>query len=249
MIFDFHARLNRQLNATGALIATMDDTGIDRAAVSAGGLLDLDRLSEQIATGGRCDARADNDRLRRRCARSNGRLVPFFFADPARDVAEYRAVAGDYRGLEVSPAVHGCRFSDPGVAALVTTAAAAGHPVYTVCLDQDGSRTADLVSLARRFPRVTFVFGHCGYTGLDAAGLARVAPCPNIVAETSGCFTAIARLALDRLGPRRVLFGTEYPLQHPRVEIAKLDALGLSPSDRDLVCHANACRLIGEECP
>jgi predicted TIM-barrel fold metal-dependent hydrolase len=148
--------------------------------------------------------------------------------------------------LEISPAVHGFRLDDPAVAALAATAAAAGHPVYVVCLGRDGTRTADLVDLARCFPPVTFVHGHCGFTGLDADGLALVAAQPNIVVETSGCFTAIARLAVARLGAERVVFGTEFPLQAPPVELAKLAALGLGADELAMVACGNAARLLGE---
>jgi uncharacterized protein len=246
-MFDFHARLGPGPDAAGALLAAMDGAGIERAAVSAGGLLDLDRLSTQIADGGRSDVAVDNGRTLALCEGTGGRLLPFFFADPCRDVAAYRAAGPGYRGLEISPAVHGFRLDDPAVATLVEIAAAARHPVYVVCLAHPGTRTSDLVALARRFPEVTFVYGHCGHTGLDASGLAAIAPCPNIVAETSGCYTAVAGLALRRLGAKRVLFGTEYPLQHPRVEIVKLAAVEMSPADRHLVMSANACRLLGEE--
>lgn len=246
-MFDFHARLGAGPDAAGALLAAMDGTGIERAAVCAGGLLDLDRLSVQVAHGGRSEVAADNERTLALCAGTGGRLLPFFFADPCRDVAAYRAGAARFRGLEISPAVHGFRLDDPGVHALVEVAAGARHPVYVVCLAHPGTRTGDLVALARRFPEVTFVYGHCGHTGLDASGLAEIAPLPNIVAETSGCYTVVAGLALRRLGPERVVFGTEYPLQHPRVEVAKLAAVPMSRADRHLVMSANACRLLGEE--
>jgi len=246
-IFDFHARLAPDEHEPGALLAAMDAAGISRAVVCAGGLLGLERLSAQINEGGRADVAADNARVHRQCSQSDGRLLPFFFADPARDVRSYRARAGQFRGLEMSPAVHGFRLDDPAVAELVRIAAAAGHPVYVVCLGRAGARTTDLVTLARAFPEVTFVWGHCGHTGLDVAGLAEIVAVPNILAETSGCLTATARLAVRRLGATRVLFGTEYPLQHPRVELAKADALDLDPLDLHDVTWGNACRVLGEE--
>ncbi|BCB79569.1 hypothetical protein GCM10022251_41850 [Phytohabitans flavus] len=246
-MFDFHARLGPGPDAAAALLAAMDGTGIEWAAVSAGGLLDLDRLSAQVAHGGRSEVAADNERTLALCGGTGGRLLPFFLADPCRDVDAYRASAPRYRGLEISPAVHGFRLDDPAVSALVEIAAAARHPVYLVCLAQPGTQAGDLVALARRFPEVTFVYGHCGHTGLDASGLAEIAPCPNIVAETSGCYTAVAGLALRRLGAERVVFGTEYPLQHPRVEVVKLAAVPMNPADRELVMSANARRLLGEE--
>jgi hypothetical protein len=246
-VVDFHARLAPGRAEPARLLAAMDAGGVDRAAVCAGGLLPLDRLATQINDGGRTDAAADNDGVRRACDRSGGRLLPFFFADPVRDVAAYAARAVDFRGLEISPAVHGGRIDDPAVADLVAVAGAAGHPVYLVTTARPGARPDDLVRLAARFPAVTFVWGHCGHTGLDIAGLATIAASPNILAETSACLAVSARLAVDRLGPRRVLFGTEYPLQEPAVELHKIDALGLAAADRRAVLGGNASRLLGEE--
>jgi predicted TIM-barrel fold metal-dependent hydrolase len=244
-VLDFHARLGPGPRAAAALLAAMDGAGIDRAVVCAGGLVGLDQLSRLIVDGGRADVTADNEGLHRACAGSGGRLLPFFFADPARDVDAYAAAATRFRGLEISPAVHGFRFDDPAVAALAELAATVHHPVYVVCLGRDGTRTADLLALARRFPTVTFVHGHCGFTGLDADGLTLVAAQPNIVVETSGCFTAVARLAVARLGPARVVFGTEFPLQDPQVELAKLAALELGPEHLAMVAGGNASRLLG----
>jgi uncharacterized protein len=246
-MFDFHARLTPRDGEPAALLAAMDDAGIRRAAVSAGGLLDLDRLSAQINDGGRTEVTADNEGVRARCAESRGRLLPFFFADPDRDVAAYRARAGQFRGLEISPAVHGFKLTDHGVRELVAIAEAARHPVYVVCLGRPGTRTADLVRLAREFPGVTFVWGHCGHTGLDVQGLTEIAPAGNVVAEISGCLTVTAAQAVRRLGARRVLFGTEYPLQDPRVEVAKLAGLRLDAPDLRAVVWDNACRLLREQ--
>jgi predicted TIM-barrel fold metal-dependent hydrolase len=247
MIFDFHARLSGGDSAAAELLRAMAGGGIARAAVSCGGLLGLARLSRQISDGGRADVRPDNDRLREQCAGSGGRLLPFYFADPLRDVAAYRAGLADFRGLEISPAVHGFRLDDPTVVELAAVAATAGHPVYVACLGRVGARTADLVRLARTVPDATFVWGHCGHTGLDVAGLDDIAAEPNILAETSGCFTATARLAVHRLGVRRVLFGTEYPLQDPRVELAKARALGLDTTELRELTWGNACRVLNEE--
>jgi len=246
-VFDFHARLGGAPDAAGDLLRVMAGRGIARAVVSCGGLLDPVRLARQIAEGGRAEVRAGNDRLAARCAGSGGRLVPFYFADPVREVAAYRAAAGEFRGLEISPAVHGFRLDDPCVAELVTAATAAGHPVYVACLGRPGARTADLVRLARAVPDATLVWGHCGHTGLDLTGLEEIAEAPGILAETSGCLTMTARRAVALLGPDRVLFGTEYPLQEPAVELAKARALGLSEADLYAVTWSNACRVLNEE--
>ena len=152
-------------------------------------------------------------------------------------------------GLELSPAVYGTGFRDATTYALVRVAADAGHPVYTVCTGQRGARAADLVWLAGRFSTVPFVFGHCGFTGIDTDGINRIADHDNIIVETSGCWCVAVRRAVAQLGADRVVFGTEYPLQEPSVELAKLAALGLSTAVREKVAWRNAHRLLGEECP
>ncbi|WP_306204492.1 amidohydrolase family protein [Actinoplanes sp. RD1] len=243
-VFDFHVRWAGDEHA---LLSVLDNHGITRAAVSAGGVVPLRQLSRQINDGGRADAQANNAATLDVCDRAGGRLVPFYFADPVRDVRAYRRVVAQFRGLEISPAVHGFRYDSREVAELVTIAGAAGHPVYTVTLARPGVRPSDLAALARRFRQVAFVWGHCGHTGIDVSGLEDLADEPNVLAELSGCLTVTARAAVDRLGAGRVLFGTEYPLQDPAVELAKVAALRLSPDTRRQVMWGNACRLLGED--
>jgi uncharacterized protein len=245
-VFDFHARLAPRPGATDRLLSTMDSSGIARAAVCAGGTVDLVRLSRQIVEGGHVDSDPDNDAVLQACVGSGGRLVPFYFANPRRGAEPYRRRAHDYAGLEISPAVHGLDLSDRRTAELVSVAAEAGHPVYTVCLERPGSRVADLAALAGRFPEVPFVLGHGGVGNIDFYGVELVAPVPNIWLETSGGYTSVLRAALDRLTPARVLFGTELPLQHPSVELAKFAALDLPADQWRQVAWDNAHRLLGQ---
>ena len=230
-IFDFHARLAPRPGSADRLLATLDTCRIDRAAVAAGGTIDLGRLSRQLVEGGHVDTDPDNDAVLAACAGSAGRLLPFYFANPRRGGQPYRERAAEFVGLEISPAVHGVQLADRRVAELVAVAGAAGHPVYIVCLSRPGSGVADLAALAERFAEVTFVLGHSGVGNIDFYAVDLVAPRPNVLVETSGGYTSVLRAALDRLGPDRVLFGSEYPLQHPSVELAKFAALDL-PADQ-----------------
>lgn len=245
-VFDFHARLAPRDGAVNALLSTMDRCGIARAAVCAGGVIDLDRLATQVMTGGHIEDDADNDAVLAGCADSGGRLLPFFFGNPHRGAAPYRAQAARFRGLEISPAVHGVPLTDDRTMALVAVAARAGHPVYVVCLGRPGCGPRELAVLAAEFPEVSFVLGHCGFVGIDVYSLRVVEPYPNILAETSGCYTGVARIAVARLGADRVLLGTEYPLQHPDVELTKLRVLDLDEASWQQIAWRNACRLLGE---
>ncbi|WP_225801876.1 amidohydrolase family protein [Streptomyces sp. NK15101] len=248
-VLDFHVRLAPRPGAAERLLATLDECGLTRAVVCAGGTIDLDRLSRQLVEGGHVETDADNDAVLAACAGTDGRLVPFFFANPHRPPEAYRARAAEFRGLEISPAVHGVGLADARVAGLVAVAAESDHPVYVVCIDRPGAGVADLVALARRFPRVSFVLGHSGIGNIDFHALTLIRDEPNILLETSGGYTCVAEAAVSRLGAERVVFGTEFPLQHPSVELAKFQVLPLSPEQWRQIAWDNAHRLLGEGKP
>jgi predicted TIM-barrel fold metal-dependent hydrolase len=244
-IFDAHARLGPTPAARDRLLSTLDECGIERAVVVAGGVIDLDRLARQLAEGGGVTGDADNDAALAAQEATGGRLVPFFFANPHADPAAYADRAADFRGVEISPAVHGVALSDPRTVELVSVAASAGHPVYTVCLYRPGDTVADLVALARKFPEATFILGHLGVDLIDTYAIDLVSEVDNVMVETSGGYTVLLRIAVERLGADRLLFGSESPHQHPSVELAKFAALDLPPADWARIAWGNADRLFG----
>jgi predicted TIM-barrel fold metal-dependent hydrolase len=246
-VFDFHARLAPRAGALDRLLAVLDGCGIARAAVSAGGTIDPLRLSRQLVEGGHVESDPDNAAVLAACGRSGGRLVPFYFGNPHRPAERYAAAAADYRGLEISPAVHGVPLTDGRVADLVAAAGQAGHCVYTVCLAREGCQVGDLVKLAGRFPGLVFVLGHAGIGNIDYYAVELVAEQPNIMVETSGGYTSVLRAALDRLGAGRLLFGSEFPLQHPAVELAKYRAVEPTAGQWRQIVWQNADRLLGGE--
>lgn len=246
-VWDFHARLLPGPEAVERQLAAMDAAGVTRSVVVAGGVISLDRMAEQIIGGGHVDVEPDNETVRHLCEASGGRLRPCWFGNPHRGPEEYRAAAAGYAGLELAPAVHGVPLDDPRTTPWIEAAGEAGHSVYVVPIGRPGCGTADLATLAERFPEVVFVMGHCGFIGIDAHAVNTVAPLKNVYAETSGAYTVIARIAVERLGADRVLFGSDYPAQAYEVELAKMRALRLPPNERRQVMWGNAGRILGEE--
>lgn len=244
-IFDAHARLGKGPAALDRTLSTMDDSGIECAVISGGGVIDLDRLARQVVEGGGITADADNDAVLDFCRRSGGRLLPCFFANPHGDPDRYADRADEFVGVEISPAVHGIALTDPRTADLVAVAETVGHSVYVVCLPRPRDTVADLVGLARKFPTVTFVLGHLGVHLIDTYAVDLVSEVDNMLVETSGGYTVTLRIAVERLGPGRLLFGTESPHQHPDVELAKYAALGLPAEAWRQIAWDNAYRLFG----
>jgi predicted TIM-barrel fold metal-dependent hydrolase len=103
--------------------------------------------------------------------------------------------------------------------------------------------------LAKEYPEVSFIIPHLGSFADDwRAQLALVDHLvrhPNVYAETSGVrrFDLLEQ-AVRRAGARKIIFGSDGPWLHPGVELAKVRALGLSPSEEQLVLGRNLLRLI-----
>jgi predicted TIM-barrel fold metal-dependent hydrolase len=103
--------------------------------------------------------------------------------------------------------------------------------------------------LAPEYPRINFIIAHLGSFADDWRAHERVIEqlvrYPNLHADTSGVrrFDYIVQ-ALERAGPRKILFGSDGPWLHPGVEIAKIRLLGLSTADESLVLGGNARRLL-----
>src|SRR5205823_10417247 len=106
-VFDAHVRLAPRPTAAERLLHTLDAHGIERAAVAAGGLLELAQLSRQLVDGSYVTGDADNDAVLRAARRSPDRLTPVYFANPHAPARRYQERAGEFAGLEISPAVHG----------------------------------------------------------------------------------------------------------------------------------------------
>jgi uncharacterized protein len=104
--------------------------------------------------------------------------------------------------------------------------------------------------LATEYPDVSFIIPHLGSFADDwraqLALIDHLVRHPNIYTDTSGVrrFDLLEQ-AVRRAGPRKILFGSDGPWLHPGVELAKVRALGLSPSEAQLVLGGNLLRLIG----
>jgi predicted TIM-barrel fold metal-dependent hydrolase len=102
---------------------------------------------------------------------------------------------------------------------------------------------------ASEYPDVQFVVAHLGSYADDwriqQAVIDLMVRYPNIHADTSGVrrFSMIEQ-AIDRVGPRRVIFGSDGPWLHPGLELHKIRLLKLNSSDERLVIGGNAARLL-----
>jgi predicted TIM-barrel fold metal-dependent hydrolase len=129
------------------------------------------------------------------------------------------------------------------------TASARSHlPVYLhtgnfpIYRPQDNPWEKSLPRLLSEFPQITFICGHAGWDAPRAALRAALAA-PNLFLETSWQPPYLIRRLCDKLGPERLLFGSDYPLFSQRRALRNV-RLALKDDEFQKVAGDNAHRLL-----
>ena len=142
------------------------------------------------------------------------------------------------------------RAADPALDPVMELAGRYGIPVLQhAWLKTTGnlpgeSTPADVAHLARRHPGVLIIMAHLN--GANPRGLEAVRNCPNVIVDTSGGDpeSGMVELAAARLGPERVIFGSDAPGRHFGVSLAKVLGAQVSAAEKQAICWDNAVRLL-----
>jgi len=155
-----------------------------------------------------------------------------------------RAFGLGLRALCLLPPVQGFQLSDPLVDDLVALAAGRGAPIYAHTGTPVCSEPFQLTALARRHPRGRFIMGHMGYADFWTDGIEAAAAADNVWLETSLIDGDILTLAVQRLGSRRLVFGSAAPISALDIELEKVQDLDLPPEDLRRILGGNAAELL-----
>jgi len=116
------------------------------------------------------------------------------------------------------------------------------HPIFTL--------PWSIEELVVRFPEARIILGHMGHGNIVCinAAIDVAARNRNVYLEASGMpMHSKIREAVERVGPDRVLYGSDSPFHHPSVELAKVRVSGLSTDLTDRVLGENGRRLFFAE--
>ena len=102
-----------------------------------------------------------------------------------------------------------------------------------------------LEPIIKAFPKCQFVLTHIGWEAWRQT-LVIAAGAPNVMVETSWQPARIIRRAVDKLGARKVLFGSDFPLFQQDQAVEQL-IKALTPHELRIVGYRNAARLLGVE--
>lgn len=136
-------------------------------------------------------------------------------------------------------------YDSPGCAAMLEAINALRLPVT---LEEEFAETAAFIA---RSPELPVIIPHMGLLNGGHRRMEAFLERSTVYFDTAVAELHAIEWVLERVGPERVLFGSDVSgtaqpfFNFPRIELAKLERLGLSDEERRLVWGGNILRLTG----
>lgn len=245
MMIDFHTHVDEAeafgwIDPPEKLIPLLDDAGIDKAVCMT--YVDVPGINPDAV-----------DDLAEAISRFPDRLVGFARLNPAYRPEAHEALERavqelGFRGLKLHPTTTIAHPAAEATVELMRTCGELGVPVLFHCGDDPYTTPQSIALGAEQVPGTVVVMGHMGgYFHVDEA-IAMAEMHENLVLETSAMpYPNKIAEAVERVGPERVIFGSDGPGCNPRLEVEKIRMLGLPESTERAVLGENAARLLGWE--
>lgn len=248
MIIDFHVHYLYGLNGSNGLDATLaaaERNGIDVICVSS------------LGSKGYCphpsfaEINDCNDASLIAAKKHPGKVVPFAYLNPShgeKALDELRRTADlGVRGIKLWIAREA---DDPVVFPVAELAIELSLPILQHSFNKttgnlrNESTSANVAKLARRYPELTVVMPHLAGNGY--IGVADVETLPNALVDTSGGppVSGILEHAVERLGPHRILFGSDAPGRGVDVQLGRVLGARISENDKCRILGGNAARIL-----
>lgn len=186
-------------------------------------------------------------------AAADHRMIPFAWLNPHLGdaaVEEARRLIRDrgFRGLKLHPLLHAFFPNRPLLDPLMRVAAEEGIPVIMHSGHSMQSLPWQIAELAAAWPDVPVIMEHMGLQlGWVEDAIRQAEKVPNVILGTTAMpFHDKIREAVRRVGSGRVVWGSDAPAIHPRVELVKLRVADLTPAEEADVLGNSILRLVGE---
>jgi predicted TIM-barrel fold metal-dependent hydrolase len=221
----------------GEIDSCLEECGIDGAILTGTDLRQNDAVLEFMRTS----------------ARRRYWFFPWVNPKDSGDLEFLRSRRKDIHGLKFHPSVDKVRITDRRAAPFLDFASEHGLPVLVHCGRWQEMSSYELaLDAAAEYPGSSFILSHMGgdtpelVLGAVEGTLKRRLDNVHLGIEGVREYW-IVRQAIDRLGAGRVIFGSDFPLGHPRMYLGLVDALRLDDGDRGLILGGNALRLLRED--
>jgi predicted TIM-barrel fold metal-dependent hydrolase len=171
-----------------------------------------------------------------------GQVMPQ--ADDALDEIARIAEAG-LSGLKLHPSMHGYHVADHGLLDPVfETCAKYKMPVLINALDDAFCAPLAIEEIARNHPNVPTIIAHMGAVWNVPEAIIVAERHEHIYLETSATLLADVRRAYARLGPKKIVMGSEWPGSDFDLERMKIRKAIADEKDRALIEGGNMARIL-----
>jgi len=193
----------------------------------------------------------DNGLVRKAVAKHPKELFGCVWADPrernARKLVRTALAEWGFKGVKLHPLIHAFLPNDEIVHPIMDEARSAGVPVLIHSGHPPFSLPWSIGELAENFGEVKVVMLHMGHGhGVYIQSAINVAKrMPNVYLETSGMpMHSKIREAVELLGEKRVMYGSDIPFHDPSVEIGKVCASNLPRKQLERILFDNANEIL-----
>jgi hypothetical protein len=165
---------------------------------------------------------------------------------PGGGVPELERAVKDWgmRGLKLQPQRHGYEVDGNAPLRLMKCAEKLGIPV-SIHSGTQACLPWQIAHLAKKFPTVPVIMNHMGYRYYVDGAIYTAMETPNLYLDTVlVSMPGYLRMAVDKVGADRIVYGSDFPTGHPSSMIATLKAAGLSARDEALVMGDNMARIM-----
>lgn len=168
------------------------------------------------------------------------------FGKSAADEFENAVKEWGMKSLKLMPTRHGYDIESPIVHPLMEIAQKHGIPA-TIHSGSDGCYPLQIRALAEAFPKVPVIMDHMGFRYHTDQAILAARKCPNIFLGTTvtNCEPYLIKKAVDALGSRKVVFGSNAPSAFPDLAVESVKRLRLPRRDEQRVLGENLAAIYG----
>jgi len=168
------------------------------------------------------------------------------FGDRAAAELEKAIREWGMKSLKLMPTRHGYNIESPIVHPLMELAKKHSIPA-TIHSGSDGCYPLQIAALAEAFPQVPIVMDHMGFRYHTDQAILAARKCANIFLGTTiaNCEPYLIKKAVDALGARKVVFGSNAPSAFPDLAVEGVKRLRLRPRDEERILGENLAAIYG----
>jgi len=135
-------------------------------------------------------------------------------------------------GLKLHPVLQGFQANDKIVNPLIETAIQLNIPIFIHSGTPMYSLPLQIFDLAKKYPDGKFILGHMGGADFYFDIPTSFSKIDNVYLETSlTCHSGYVAEAINKIGYKRILFGSDSPVSEIDAELAKIRVLNLSDNE------------------